>query len=88
MGAPEQVEPDLEAGPDQGQRVRHELREAAGQHAGAEDGGGRRAAVVGVHEVLLHDLEARDVHARVRHDPDLHADARTVSEVSAYTVGR
>ncbi len=65
--------PDLEAGPDERERVRHELGEAAGEHAGAEDGGGRRAAVVGLHQVLLHDLEARDVHPRVRDDPDLRA---------------
>ena len=61
----------LHAGADQGERVGHELRDAAGQHPGGEHGGRRGPAVVLLQQPLLQQLEGGDVHARVGDDADL-----------------
>ena len=63
----------LQARAHERERVGRKLRDAGGEHAGAQDGVGRGGPVILVEQALLQDLERRNVHAGVRQDANLRA---------------
>lgn len=63
--------PHLQARAHDRQRVGHKLRQAAAEHARAQDHGGGRVAVVRLQHLILQDLKDGDVHAGVGQDADL-----------------